>query len=439
MRTDSLPLLCLLAAATVLLGAAPGVTQNQPAPVYDLPTVMTIALEKHPSLGAAALEVTAAQAKVRQVQAHFRPQVNAELGYTRLQDDPSFTVRGFGTMQFGEPDNWTANLAAELPLYTGGKLEGMKAGAQAGVRMSEDQLERQRQTVAVNAARAYTRLLEANRMLPVIGDQVKALQEVVRVATAMAEQGTVAKIDVMRAQVALAGAQGAWEDLQANRRAAQALLVETMGLPPGTPVEIQERDTKAEAPALSAELWQQAWAQRADLRALAAQRQALQAQVAVARSDMKPQVGLFVRSELERPTFYPDTGNLSGGVMVRQKLSDGGAASQAVAEARARLQQLERIEEQTKYGIAVQVQVAMSGLDSARARLQTTEPAVKLAQEALRLSQVGYANGVMSLTDVLQAQAALTRASADYEGARSAQRQSLVELDYAMGTVGAGQ
>jgi len=149
-------------------------------------------------------------------------------------------------------------------------------------------------------------------------------------------------------------------------------------------------------------------------------------------------VGLFVRSEFERPTFYPDTGNLSGGVMIRQKLSDGGAASQAVAEARARLEQLERVEEQTKYGIAVQVQVAMSGLTSAQTRLKTTEPAVKLAAEALRLSQVGYANGVMSLTDLLQAQSALTKASADYEGARSAWRQSLVELDYAMGTMDAG-
>ena len=119
--------------------------------------------------------------------------------------------------------------------------------------------------------------------------------------------------------------------------------------------------------------------------------------------------------------------------MIRQKLSDGGASRQAVAEAQARLQQLEALEEQTKYGIAVEVQVAMSDVTSARARVDTTEPAVALAKEALRLTQVGYANGVMPLTDVLQAQAALTKASADYEVALSSLRQSLAELDYAMG------
>jgi outer membrane protein len=423
--------------AILLLTAAVCLAQDKPAPAYDLPTVIETALERHPALQAGALDVTAAQAKVRQVQAHFRPRISAEAGYTRLQEDPTFSVAGFGTMHFGAADNWTANLGVEYPLYTGGKLEGMKAGAEAGVRVSEDQLARQRQTVAVNAARAYYRLLEADRLLPVITDQVKALEEVVRTATAMSEQGVVAKIDVLRAQVALAGAQGSLQELSASHVAAIAMLVEAMGLPPGSPVEVKDTDTPAPTPTLSDELWQKAWEQRRDLQAVAAQKRALQAQVDIARSELKPQIGLFARSEFERPTFYPETGTLSGGIMIRQQLSDGGAARQAAAEAQARLDQLERVEEQMKYGIAVQVQVAMSGISSARARLETTAPAVSLAREALRLTQVGYANGVMPLTDVLQAQAALTKASADYEGALSALRQSLVELDYAMGKLDA--
>jgi outer membrane protein TolC len=41
----------------------------------------------------------------------------------------------------------------------------------------------------------------------------------------------------------------------------------------------------------------------------------------------------------------------------------------------------------------------------------------------------------MPLTDVLQAQAALTKTNADYEGALSALRQAMAELDYAMGNL----
>lgn len=424
-----------LVLAFLLLTAALAYAQDQAAPVYDLDAVIKTALEKHPSLPAAAQEVAAAQARVRQVQAHFRPQINAEAGYIRLEEDPTFSVAGFGTMHFGKADNWTANLGVEYPLYTGGKLEGMKTGAQAGVQMSEEQLARQRQTVAVNAARAYYRLLEVQRMLPVLTDQVKALQEVVRDATAMFEQGTVAKVDVLRAQVALSGAQSSVTDLQANGAAARSMLVEALGLPPGSPLTIKETETALAAPTAADKPWEQAWQKRADLRVLEAQKQAVQAQLSIARSDQRPQIGLFARSEFERPTFYPETGTLSGGIVIRQNLFDGGASRQAVAEAQARLVQLDRAEEQLRYGIAVQVQVALSGLESARARLATTEPAVGLAKEALRLAQIGYANGVTPLTDVLQAQTALTKANADYEGARSALRQAWVELQYALGDI----
>ena len=96
MARSSLALLLLLTAAVCF-------AQAQPAPVYDLPTVIQTALDKHPALQAGALDVTAAQAKVRQVQAHFRPQINAEAGYTRLQDDPTFTVPGMGRCTSGPP------------------------------------------------------------------------------------------------------------------------------------------------------------------------------------------------------------------------------------------------------------------------------------------------------------------------------------------------
>ena len=312
MNRSSYPQITRTALPTMLLllTAAVCFAQARPAPVYDLQTVIKTALEKHPSLQVGSLGVTAAQAQVRQAQAHFRPQVDAEAGYTRLQDRPSFDVEGFGTMVFGSQDNWTANIGVQYPLYTGGKLQGMKAGAQAGVRMSEEQLARQCQTVAVNAARAFYRLLEANRMVPVIADQVKALQEVLRTATAMNEQGVVPKIDTMRAQVALTGARSAQEDLQASCTAATAMLVEAMGLPPGSPVGLKEAAAPTQIPSLSGEPWQKAWQQRPDLKALEAQKCALQAQITIARSETKPQIGLFARSDFERPTFYPDDGHL---------------------------------------------------------------------------------------------------------------------------------
>jgi outer membrane protein len=413
----------------------PGLAQEAPTTPYDLERVVATALEHHASLRASQAGVDAAQAQVRQVGAHFVPQVNAQGGFIWLEQQPSLTVPGFGMLAWGREDNYTANLKLDYPLYTGGKLEGMRAGARAGVAMAQEDLERQRQTVAVNAARAYYQALEAQRMIGVLQEQTRALEEALRAAHALYAQGVVAKIDVLRPDVALSGAQDALTQVQASYQTAVAAVVEAMGLPPGTAIELAETETQRTAPQAADEEWPRAWQRRPELRRLAAQTRAAEAQLKVARSAALPQVGLFAQSDFARSTAYPDTGVLSAGVMVQQSVLDGGAAREAVKEAKARLDQLQAAEEQLRYGIALEVEAAFNAITSAQARVDTTAHALELAREALRLAQVGYQNSVTSMPDLLSAQAALTKANADHESALSALRLAFAEFDYAMGRI----
>jgi len=403
--------------------------------MYDLQRVVAAALENHASIRVSESEVAGARARVRQAAAHFRPQVSAKAGYTLLDERPSFNVDGFGTFNFGAHDNWAVSLGVEYPLYTSGKLEGMRGAARAGVRSAEHDLERQRQIAALTAARAYFRALEARRMMGVLEEQVRALEEALRTARAMYEQGVVAKIDVLRPQAALGGARNGLSQVQAGYRTALAALTEAMGLLPGTPIEIVEDETEREAPELTPEQWEAAWQARPELRALQARRQAAAAQMRVARSQRRPQVGAFVLSEAIRPTYFPETGNLLGGVMVQQSVSDGGATRAAVREAQERIEQLDAAEEQLRNGIAVEVQAAINDIRSAQARAATSQQALEVAREALRLAQTGYENGVTPMLDLLSAQAAMTKANADHEGALSALRQAFAEYDAAMGRV----
>jgi outer membrane protein TolC len=361
--------------------------------------------------------------------------VNAKAGYTLLQERPSFDVDDFGTFHFGAGDNWTTSIGVEYPLYTGGKLEGMRDASRAGLRGAEHDHERQRQLAALTAARAYFRALEARRMIGVLEEQIEALQEALRTGQAMYDQGVAAKIDVLRPQAALGGARNGLSQVRAGYQTALAALAETMGLPPGTLVDIVEREADRATPELAPEQWEAAWEARPELQALQAKRKAAAAQVRVARSDKRPQVGLFVLSEVVRPTYFPETGHFSGGVMVQQSVSDGGATRAAVREARHRLSQLDAADEQLRNGIAVQVQAAINETGSARARVDTTEESLAVAREALRLAQIGYQNGVTPMLDLLSAQAAMTRANADHEGALSALRQAFAEYDAAMGRI----
>jgi len=206
-------------------------------------------------------------------------------------------------------------------------------------------------------------------------------------------------------------------------------------LHPGTQIEIVDVDVDRDVPGGVQDAWQEAWSMRPELRSLRAKRQAMEAQLQIARSEKRPQVGLWARAEVVRPTFYPETGTVSGGVMATQSILDGGTARAAIREAQARLDQLAAADEQLRYGIAVQVQAAHNQIVSSLARVQTTSRSAELASEALRLAQLGYANGVTPMLDLLQAQAALTKADADHEASLSALKQAFVEYDYATGVL----
>ncbi len=420
---------------TLLIMGAACAQQDEQVQTYDLQQVVTTALENHSSLRMSASEVMAARAQVGQMAAHFRPQINAQAGYALLEEAPSFAMPNMGTLVFGEKDNWTLNLALQYPLYTGGKLEAMKSGAQSAVVMANEDLQRQRQTVANNAAQAYFRAWEARRMMGVLDEQITMLEEAVRVSTAMYEQGVVAKIDMLRPTVALGGARNALVQVQTGYATALAALVEAMGLPPGTPIDIAEAPLDRAAPGSPDEEWRLAWQLRPEVRNLQARKSAVRAQLGIARSQLRPQVGLWARSEFERPTSYSETGTMSGGLMLTQTLTDGGASRAAVREAKARLDQLDAADEYLRYGIAVQVRAAINQIESAQARADTAAATVELAREALRLAQVGYANEVSTMLDVLQAQTGLTAAAAEHEGALSSIRQAYAEYDYAMGRI----
>jgi len=72
----------------------------------------------------------------------------------------------------------------------------------------------------------------------------------------------------------------------------------------------------------------------------------------------------------------------------------------------------------------MEVRQARLQLDSAQARVAATETQVQSAEESLRVLEVGYREGVNTLTDVLAAQTAL-------EAARYARLAALYDVQIA--------
>lgn len=405
---------------------------------FDLRKVLQTALERHPSLVAAQSRVVAARAQWRQAKARFSPRVDLAASYTQLHRDPSFTVAGMGTMVFGEKDNPQISWMVKLPLYIGGKLEGTVRQAQGGVTASENLLERQRQKVALDAAIAYFNVLKARGFVKVMEERLKALQSQRDDIAKMLERGVTTRIDLLRAETAVAAAQEELTKARNGESVALAALANAMGLSPTLPIQVVASASieNSGLPDLPTDLngaIEEALRQRPEVRALEAQLFSAREGVRVAKSEQRPQVGVFFQYDAQRQTTMPDMGRWLAGVMVSWNLFDGGATKAAVEQASEQVRQLEAALAELRNGIALEVTSAFLNVESAKQRVKTAEKAAATAEEGVRLVRLGYQNGVNTITDFLTAQAELTQAQISLVVALSDLRVAEAQLWFALG------
>lgn len=276
-------------------------------------------------------------------------------------------------------------------------------------------------------------MLKAERFITILEDQVRALEAQRAAVEKTVQAGAVAKIDLLRTEVALAGARESLVKARANRQIAVAALAEAIGLPADAPLRVSDQASEPPLPATREEAIAEALRRRPELEEVAAGQRAARAGTDLARSARRPQIAAFAQTDFARPSYAPKTGTWSAGMQLTYNLFDGDAAKAQAAQAQAALAKLEAARAELENGIGLEVTQRYLEVTSARERIATTETAVAAAAESHRLATVGYQNGVMPLTDLLQAQAELTRARADALIAHTDLRAAQQRLLHALG------
>lgn len=431
MKTQHISLLLLI----VFAACGRGLTQDPSTPTaYDLSAVIARTLAANPTIRASRQAVTTAQAKVEEARAGQRPKVQAEAGYLQLAHDPSFTVPGMGTLVFGTADNPWANVSLDWPIYSGRAVQNMIAASRQGVDAAWQGHARAQQEILAEAATTYYQVLSAQQLVLVMQQQVTTLQEAVRVATGLREQGIVAKLDVLRPTSDLASAQTQLTQADNGVQLALTNLKRLMNLTPETAITvIPSANVTVDSPAPVATATQTALAQRPEMKQLQAYLLAMEVQRDIARAGRRPQVGLHAQYDLERPTTYPEIGAWSLALVVRQPLYDGGSSKAQLAAATSQRDELRAQEDALRQGIAMQVTSAILNLQAAEKSVQSARVASATAEEAYHAAVVSYQNQVVPIIDVLGAQTALTNARTQLALAEFARHTARIQYQLALG------
>ena len=306
-------------------------------------------------------------------------------------------------------DDWffNARLSVVWPIFTGLKIYSAYDAAKENVNARKAEFEMAQNTVLMDVATKYFTLRLCEELVGMRESTKKDLEEHLNRSKKLEEGGQISKTERLRAEVALAEAENAYEDAlrdQSLARMALASLLHTdTSLIATTPVESPEGiRSMDEFKALAIE-------KHPGLRQLRVERKRNQNAIRAARADYFPTIALFGYKELYTKDLTILEPEWAIGAKMQWDIFKGGDTRAKVSSAKAMDRSLGSLEEETIDNLKLLVEKRWREMEHAKGRLASLVKTRELAVEALRSQNKAYEAGLATGLEVVDAELALSR------------------------------
>ncbi len=391
----------------------------------DKDMVLSAALERNEMLAASSAMRDAAAATAKGAWRGFLPQV--QLGEFFLRSDDALASFGFKLqnrvvtqMDFnpvllnnpGLINQHITRLQLLQPLFNGGMGLFGKQAANAASAASEFEHQRASETVALNAIQTYEGLALAQAYERVMQAAVASAQGHVHQAQSMFNNEMATEADLLQAKVYLNGLQQRLIEIQNMVAVAGQYIKLLTAVDTDYPLAVSETLESESVAPLPQNFNPATSHQRSDLNAKRKQAEAAGKMVGVARGAMLPHVNLGLQKDYYSldNLFGNDTDSWTLGVYATWDIFKGlqniGELKKARAQERAARYMVDFETRQAR----VQATEAWLNLKSSYEKVNVAREAVEAAREGLRIVTNQYREGLASMVDLLDTQAAATMA-----------------------------
>ncbi|MDM7916905.1 MAG: TolC family protein, partial [Candidatus Eisenbacteria bacterium] len=415
----------LLLAGCLAVLLAPAV-RGQPAPGGPLTVDQAVdeALRNNPGLAAAAYDLKAARGTRLSSYSAVLPSISLQTQYSQT------------TSRYGEPrvdpftnriitsetdDSYSLSGSVSQPIISPSDWYSVSA-AGASLAASRQTFRIARQDVILTVRQQFFNLVGAIRLQQVAAEALSVAEEQLRRSQALFDLGSVARSDVLQAQVNRATAER--DEIAARNRVEQerAFLATLLGRPVTEEIDVT---TDLPEPAIeeTGEAGEPAWIQEAmrskpELQRARESSRAAHLDYRSAFWSQFPSIdgSLFYSKTADSRADIWDLGHLKDDARwgftlglrwdIFPGLSKIGAVQRTNAQALAAREEVRRQELQTE----LDVREARIAIQNARESISAAEASVQLAEENLKLQQALYENGGGTILELNNAQAELTRA-----------------------------
>jgi outer membrane protein TolC len=425
-------------AAIALLMSTAAVAAAQPSPggPKTLAECIEIALANRPNLEAAAADLDAGRARVRQQWSGYLPQVDG--AYSSDRSKSSFESRT------QSPDTINAFDRATVSNFHTGSVSlsqtifdfGQNLAAIRAAYAREDSLEADaattRKQVIYEVKQSYFDLLAARRLLEVADETVRSNRKQLEQAVGRNEVGFAPRIDVTRSEVALAQAELDQLSARNNATVAGETLRNALGLDAPLDFDIADELGRRAVVQGEPEAIAAAYESRSDLQSVLAQQRAAEQDVSQFRREHFPTISADASYGYSNSEFPLDD-NWVVGASVNVPIFSGGLTEGRVAEARANLRGLKADERTLRQQLGLEVRRSLLDVQRASQSIDVSERAAKQAGENLELAEGRYETGVGNVIELSDAQTQRASAEADRVRALYDYQVAVAALEQAIG------
>ena len=395
------------------------------ASAESLADAITLAYQTNPTLQGQRAEQRATDETYVQARAGYRPTANVQATGTWYWQKFASCQILFGCYSAtpgGSSQNYNqlnAQLSVTQPLYTGGRATAKVRAAEAQVLAGREQLRQTEGQVMMSVIQAYEDVRRDEQALAIRKDNVGVLQRQVDETRARFEVGEVTRTDVAQSEAQLAAAQALLSTAQAQLASSRAGYANVVGQSPAT---LQSEPAFKVFPGTVDEAFDTVEINNPAIRYADYSEEAAEAQVAEAKAERMPQVGLQGSYGYEQPISPFDTGantrSTTAAVVFTQPLFAGGAVASQIRQyteeanvARIQLEQSRRTSIQN-------VSQAWNALLAARANIIADQEQVRAAVVAFQGTRAEQQAGLRTTLEVLNAQQVLEEAQLSLVTAR---------------------
>jgi outer membrane protein TolC len=372
------------------------------------------------------------------------PVVAAQAGYLRTNHVEEFVIVQPGQLRQviypDVPDNYRTRLDVQWLFYSGGRLEALERAARAERKATGEDLAAARADLRLEITRAFWTLVTAREAEQVLSRSIESIAAYVKDLRARLDQGLIPPNELLSAEAQESRERLAAIEAANARGVAEADLRRLLGTTESGPLEPAARLEPMSAVVGNVDrLIADAIAARPERRALVERVDASKSRNEAARAGLRPQVSVSGGYDYARPNprIFPRVDSWEdswdASVNLSWPLWDGGRTRAERAETAAQTRVAEARLSDFDRQVTFEVRQRQLELESSLAAIATTSDGVRAAAEARRVVSERFTAGVVTNTEVLDAQTALLQAELDRTRALVNARMAEARLMRAVG------